>query len=148
MRRYRLPTGRVRPCQPNTRLERSLQAKGGRLVEDDDPTLLDGVDAKVVAELEGLGREDRWLLVDWARAVQAAEGSEPAPQPGLLDMGDPAEIFALAEEFDHQALEALIRNETDGRNRADVLAGLEQLKKNAPGNPAKVTKKERGAQTE
>lgn len=45
----------------------------------------------------------------------------------LLD-GDPDDVLAEAEEFDVDALEALIRTEAQGQNRPAVLAGLQRLR--------------------
>ena len=144
MRRYRLPNGRVRPTQPGVRLEQRFLAGGAVLVEDDDPTLLDAIPAKDLAVLQGLDREERWALTDWARAA-AVEVGAPAPPPGPLDHDDPAEIVAAVDDFDYDTLEQLIRDETSGRNRQDVLDGLQRLRDNAPGNKAEEIKKAGGA---
>lgn len=141
MRRYRMPTGLVRPCQPNTSLEKRLKVRGAQLVEDDDHELLVELFPQgAPSELADLTREQRWDLADWARALQAAEGIEPVG--GEPDNDDPltrqnwGEIEPLVDDFDFDTLEHLIRNETEGGNRRAVLAGLERLKKNAPGAPA------------
>lgn len=113
MRQYRMPGGLLRKCQPGTRLERNLLAQGGELAADTD---------------EG----ENFVTTPAAAPVEQTESPS-----GPLD-GSVSEVLTRAEEFDYDALERLIRDETDGQNRKGVIAGFEKLKANAPGAPAKA----------
>ena len=116
MRRYRMPTGLERPCQPNTRLERNLKAKGGVLIADDEDP-----DVRPPAEISGDGGGEALPEIE-----------DPVAE---LLAGTKDEIVALSEEFDYDALTAIIEAETVGKNRSTVLEGLERLKAQRPRPP-------------
>lgn len=75
-----------------------------------------------IPEVDGVG-----LQVDPEAATVAVQ---------LLE-ADGDDVLAEAAEFDVDALEALIRAETDGQRRPAVLAGLERLRagQQATGDP-------------